>query len=183
MDALITWFLERKKRVVCVVLAITCATFFLPHQYDSFAMVWRGLLWHALSSETASLFWMGMGLSPALSQLITITIGMITSWGLCIGGLYMKEFLEYDRIHIYLASHPWVAKLPYLGIVILGIILPVGGVILGILITRKVGLPKFPATLTILATNLIKLCGWGRGMALLFPHFHPFTHLLNSLTR
>lgn len=128
-----------------------------------------GLAWHLGHAETASAFWLGIGFSPAHSRCLAIIGGMITSWGFCEIGFFLKTFPR-SKIHRWLIAHQWVSKLPYFGIIILGLLLPAGGVVIGILIAREMALPRLSARCAILGTNLIKLCGWGTGITLLSPY-------------
>ena len=172
MEALVVWFEKRKRYIPLFIAIVILGILFLPRGFKEIGIVFGGLAWHLGNAETASAFWLGLGFSPASSQMFAISGGELISLGFCVIGFSLKS-LRLPKAHEWLASHPRVAKLPYPGIIILGLLLPVGGVVAGIFIARNAALKKIPATLTILGVNLIKLLGWGEAI----------THLLGPLLR
>lgn len=178
----VRWAEAKKKYAVFSFGVALLVLFLMPRSYRAFGIVLLGAGWHVFHAETAAAFWLGIGFRGVYAIILAAVSGTIIAYFFCLAGFYVTD-LKHHWIEKCLASWSSTNRRPYVGyasIIAFGLFLPFFGVVAGIILAKNTRLPKIPAIAAILGTNFVKLCGWGKGVALIFPYLAKLTHILFS---
>ncbi|HEX4104363.1 MAG TPA: hypothetical protein VHZ04_02695 [Candidatus Paceibacterota bacterium] len=156
-----------------VFVVVVWGTVLIPGWSKDLGIVLIGVIWHGGWAENAAWYWIAVGISPPLAQILAVAFGTVAASFECYGLLRGNYANNTHGVSESMMRHPrlepWIKRVPYFFIISLGLFSPIGGFLAGVAIARYTKLPKVTACIWILGINLVRLTMYNEGFSRLKP--------------